>query len=185
MTFSPKNICVSVLAAIFAAALPTHVAAQNAQIRHVGVANSGGILEITIETNKRVMPFTQVLTDPDRLVIDFPDALPAPELRAVAVHQGEVKGIRTSLLSAKPAMTRVVIDLKSAQDFRLIPSSSFVTIKLLGNAPPLINPAAMAKSEAKQEPADKPAAAAPIPRPSPAPAAAAITVSHTTPAPPP
>jgi hypothetical protein len=185
MTFSPKNLCVSVLAAIFAAAFPTHVAAQNAQIRHVGVANSGGILEIKIETNKRVMPFTQVLTDPDRLVIDFPDALPAPELRAVAVRQGEVKGIRTSLLSARPAMTRVVIDLKSAQDFRLIPSASFVTIKLLGNAPPLINPNAVAKAETKTEPAHEPAAAAPTPPPSPAPASVAITVSHATPAPPP
>jgi AMIN domain len=184
MTFSPKYVCVSFLAAVFAAALPTHVAAQNAQIRHVGVANSGGILEIKIETNKRVMPFTQVLTDPDRLVIDFPDALPAPELRAVAVHQGEVKGIRTSLLSAKPAMTRVVIDLKSAQDFRLIPSASFVTIKLLGNAPPLIDPSAVAKLETKAEPAHVPAAA-PNPTSSPAPAAVAITVSHATPAPPP
>ena len=182
MTFSPKNICVSVLAAIFAAVLPTYAAAQNAQIRHVGVANSGGIHEIKIETNKRVMPFTQVLTDPDRLVIDFPDALPAPELRAVAVHQGEVKGIRTSLLSAKPAMTRVVIDLKSPQDFRLIPSASFVTIKLLGNAPPLINPGAVAKVETKAEPAHAPAAA-PNPMSPPAPAAVAITVSHATPAP--
>src|ERR1700756_2719692 len=121
MTFSPKCVCVSTLAAALAALPPTQVAAQNAQIRHVGVANSGGVTEIRIETSKRIMPLTQVITDPDRLVIDFPDALPAAELHRVAVNQGEVKGVRTSLLSAKPPMTRVVIDLKSAQDFRLVP----------------------------------------------------------------
>src|ERR1700746_639973 len=136
MTFSPKIVCVSVLAAVCAAALPTHVAAQNAQIRHVSVASSGGVTEIKIETSKRVMPLTQVLSDPDRLVIDFPDALPVPELHAVAVNRGEVKAVRTALLSAKPAMTRVVIDLKSAQDFRLLPTSNSITVRLLGSAAP-------------------------------------------------
>jgi len=132
MTFSPKIVCVSILAAVSAVMLPTNIAAQNAHVRHVSVANSGGVTEVKIETSKRVMPLTQVLTDPDRLVIDFPDALPVPELHGVAVRQGEVKGVRTSLLSAKPPMTRVVIDLKSAQEFRLVPSSTSVTIKFLG-----------------------------------------------------
>ena len=132
MTFSPKIVCVSILAAFSAVMIPTNIAAQNAQVRHVSVANSGGVTEIKIETTKRVMPLTQVLTEPDRLVIDFPDALPVPELHGVAVRQGEVKGVRTSLLSAKPPMTRVVIDLKSAQEFRLVPTSTSVTIKLLG-----------------------------------------------------
>jgi hypothetical protein len=132
MTFSPKIVCVSILAALSAVMLPTNIAAQNAQVRHVSVASSGGVTEVKIETSKRVMPLTQVLTDPDRLVIDFPDALPVPELHGVAAHQGEVKGVRTSLLSAKPPMTRVVIDLKSAQEFRLVPTSTSVTVKLLG-----------------------------------------------------
>jgi hypothetical protein len=134
MTFSPKIVCVSVLAAVCAAVLPTNVAAQNAQVRHISVASSGGVTEIKIETNKRLMPLTQVLSDPDRLVIDFPDALPAPELHTVAANRGEVKAVRTALLSAKPAMTRVVIDLKSAQEFRLVPTSNSVTVKLLGGS---------------------------------------------------
>jgi hypothetical protein len=147
MIFSPKFVWTPILAATLAALLPTHVVAQNAQVRHIGVANSGGVTEIKIDTNKRLMPFTQVLTDPDRLVIDFPDALPAPELHAVAVNHGAVKGVRASLLSAKPAMTRVVIDLKSAQEFRLVPSNSSVTIKFMGDAP-----AESASAEPKSEP---------------------------------
>ena len=156
MTVSPKIVCVSVLAAVSAVFLPVNVAAQNGQIRHVGVASSGGVTEIRIETSKRVMPLTQVITDPDRLVIDFPDALPAAELHKVAVNLGEVKGVRTSLLSAKPPMTRVVIDLKSAQEFRLVPTATAVTIRFLGTAPPLINPSAVAKSEPQSEPTPAP-----------------------------
>ena len=29
------------------------------------------------------MPLTQVVTDPDRLIIDFSDAVPGPDLRAL------------------------------------------------------------------------------------------------------
>jgi hypothetical protein len=179
MTVSPKIVCVSVLAAVSAVFLPINVAAQNAQIRHIGVANSGGVTEIRIETSKRLMPLTQVITDPDRLVIDFPDALPAAELHRVAVNQGEVKGVRTSLLSARPPMTRVVIDLKSAQDFRLVPTATAITVRLLGSAPPLINPSAVAKSESKPESTSAPKAeprhevvTAPV-TPAPSPVAAA------------
>ena len=197
MTLSPKIVCVSVLAAVSAVTLPTNVAAQNAQIRHVGVASSGGVTEIRIETSKRVMPLTQVLTDPDRLVIDFPDALPVAELHSVAAHQGEVKGVRTSLLTAKPPMTRVVIDLRAAQDFRLVPAATSVTVRLLGNAPPLINPTDVATAEAKPAPAHEvvtaPASVTPAPgaaavAPAPAPVAAAptpATQASAAPAPPP
>jgi len=205
MTFSPKSVCVPILAAVVAALLPTHVAAQNAQIRHVGVASSGGVTEIRIETSKRVMPLTQVLTDPDRLVIDFPDALPVAELHSVAAHQGEVKGVRTSLLTAKPPMTRVVIDLKAAQDFRLVPTATSVTVRLLGNAPPLINPTDVASAETKPAPAHEvvtapahevvtppapvtpaPSAAAVAPAPAPVAAAPRPTAQATSaPAPPP
>lgn len=165
MTFSPKIVCVSILAALSAVVLPTNVAAQNAQVRHVSVTNSSGVTEIKIETSKRVMPLTQVLTDPDRLVIDFPDALPVPELHGVAAHQGEVKGVRTSLLSAKPPMTRVVIDLKSAQEFRLVPTSTSVTVKLLG-ASTQSNPSEMANATPSPVETTRPAETSAPPAPS-------------------
>jgi hypothetical protein len=173
MTFSPKSVCVSILAAVLAASLPTFVAAQNAQIRHIGVASSGGVTEIRIETSRRVMPLTQVLTDPDRLVIDFPDALPVAELHNVAAHQGEVKGVRTSLLTAKPPMTRIVIDLKSAQDFRLVPSATSITVRLLGSAPPLIKQTDVATAETKHTPAHEVVTAPVSPTPTPSEAAVA------------
>jgi hypothetical protein len=129
----PKIAWISILTATSLSPLlstPSH--AQGAQIQHVAVLKSGSATKIEIETSKRLLPLTQVLTDPDRLVIDFPDARPGPLLRALSVNRGQVKSVRTSLFSANPLMTRVVVELNSAQDFQLIPSSNSVIIKFAG-----------------------------------------------------
>lgn len=131
----PKIAWISILAATSLSPLlstPSH--AQAAQIQHIAVLKSGSATEIEIETSKRLLPLTQVLTDPNRLVIDFPDARPGPLLRALAVNRGEVKSVRTSLFSANPLMTRVVVELNSTQDFQLIPSGKSVIVKFAGPA---------------------------------------------------
>jgi hypothetical protein len=63
-------------------------------------------------------------------VVDFPGSLPGPQLRAIPVNQGEVKGVRVGLLTAKPPVTRVVLDLKSAQAYQIFPSAKSVIVKL-------------------------------------------------------
>src|ERR1700747_909558 len=130
MTHLPKIALISILAASFFFCLSPAVTAQNAQIRHVSVVKSGGSIQIQIETSKRVVPLTEVVTDPDRLVIDFADAVPGPELRTVPVNQGEVKAVRVGRVTSNPPVTRVVVDLKSPQSFRLFPSSKSVMVKI-------------------------------------------------------
>ncbi|PYX26789.1 MAG: hypothetical protein DMG82_00495, partial [Acidobacteria bacterium] len=130
MTHLPKIAWISFLAAAFVFPLSPTATAQNTQIRHVSVVKSGGTVQIQIETSKRVVPLTEVVTDPDRLVIDFADAVPGPELRAVPVNQGEVKAVRVGRVTSNPPVTRVVVDLKSAQPFRLFPSSKSVMVKI-------------------------------------------------------
>ena len=113
MTHLPKIAWISFLAAAFVFPLSPTATAQNTQIRHVSVVKSGGTVQIQIETSKRVVPLTEVVTDPDRLVIDFADAVPGPELRTVPVNQGEVKAVRVGRVTSNPPVTRVVVDLKS------------------------------------------------------------------------
>jgi hypothetical protein len=113
MTHLPKIAWISFLAAAFVFPLSPTATAQNAQIRHVSVVKSGGTVQIQIETSKRVVPLTEVVTDPDRLVIDFADAVPGPELRAVPVNQGEVKAVRVGRVTSNPPVTRVVVDFPS------------------------------------------------------------------------
>src|SRR6267143_1890502 len=140
--YLPKIAWMSILAATLLASLfPTTVTAQNAQIRHVAVLKSRGTTEIEIETSKRVVPMTQVVTDPDRLIIDFADAVPGPELRSLPVNQGELKGVRAGLFSTNPSITRIVLELKSPQDFRLLPSSKSVIVKLGGSVSTAAEPA--------------------------------------------
>ena len=118
------------------------VGSGNAQVKKVAVLKSGDATEIEIETSQRVEPAIQTVTGPDRLVIDFPQALPGPQLRAMAVNQGEVKGVRVGLLSAKPPVTRVVLDLKSAQVYQVFPSAKSVIVKLPAAAGGTLPPSA-------------------------------------------
>ena len=78
---------------------------------------------------------SQVTTGPDRLVLDFPNALPGSDLHNQTINRGGVNGIRVGLFSQNPPVTRVVIDLKSAQQYRIYPSGKTVLVKLWGNPP--------------------------------------------------
>ncbi|HZE27247.1 MAG TPA: AMIN domain-containing protein [Terriglobales bacterium] len=177
----PQIAWISILAATLLASLfPTPVAAQNAQIRHVAVLTSGGTTEIEIETSKRVVPMTQVVTDPDRLVIDFADAVPGPELRSLPANQGELKGVRAGLFSTNPPITRIVLELKSPQNFRLLPSSKWVIVKLGGSVSTAAAPANAPEPE--PAPAATPAAVAPS-GPDPAAATAPSPTRGSAPAP--
>ena len=100
-----------------------------ATIRHVAVRGSSNE-EVEITASQPVTPQTQVVTGPDRLVIDFPHAVPGSDLHDVPVHRGVVKGVRVRLFSRNPLVTRVVLDLKTPQPYRLLPSGNTVILRL-------------------------------------------------------
>ncbi len=101
-------------------------------VRSVKVLGSKDAVEIEVEASARIVPQTRVLTGPDRLVIDFPNAIPSSQLRSQSVEQGEVKDLRVGLFQSKPPVTRVVLDLKTAQSYQIFPSGRTVIIKVMG-----------------------------------------------------
>jgi hypothetical protein len=101
-------------------------------IRNLKVLGNKDAVEIEVEASERIVPQTQVLTGPDRLVIDFPNSIPGGQLRNQSVYRGEVKDLRISLFQAKPPVTRVVLDLKTAQSYQVFPYGRTVMIKVLG-----------------------------------------------------
>src|SRR5215470_14830221 len=105
---------------------------QTAQVRHVTLLKVGGAIEIEIEASQRIVPAVQVVTGPDRLVLDFSQATPGPQVKPFAVNQGEVKGVRVGLPSSRPPVTRVVLDLNSPQAYQLFPLGKSVIVKLGG-----------------------------------------------------
>jgi hypothetical protein len=110
-------------------------AQTSSSVRRVRVlGNSKDAVEIEIEGSDRLVPQTQVLTGPDRLVVDFPNASPAVGLRNQSVNRGEVKDVRIGLWQSNPPVTRLVFDLKSSQSYQIFPYGRTVIIKVSGNA---------------------------------------------------
>lgn len=106
-------------------------------VRSVKVLGSKDSVEVEVESSDRITPETRVLTGPDRLVIDFPNAVPSGQLRNQSVDRGEVKDVRVGLWQSKPPITRLVLDLKTARSFQVFPYGRTVMIKVLGEAPTL------------------------------------------------
>jgi hypothetical protein len=117
------------------ACFPASAAAQALpSIRRVQVLGSRNQVEIEIEASDRVIPHTNVLTSPDRLVVDFVNAVPGAQLRNQAVNRGEVKSLRVGLFSSNPPVTRVVLDLNGPQPYQVFPSGRTVIVKVGGGA---------------------------------------------------
>jgi hypothetical protein len=101
-------------------------------IRRVQVLPTRNQVEIEIEASDRIVPQTNVLTGPDRLVVDFVNAVPGAHLRNQAVNRGEVKSLRVGLFSSNPPVTRVVLDLNGPQHYQVFPSGRTVIVKVGG-----------------------------------------------------
>ena len=122
---------------LFAAALCACLAIPSVaqiSVRSVKVLGSKDTVEIEVEASDRIVPETRVLTGPDRLVIDFPNAIPGTQVRNQSVDRGEVKDVRVGLFQSKPPVTRLVLDLKTARSYQIFPYGRTVMIKVMGNA---------------------------------------------------
>lgn len=106
-------------------------AAPAARVQHLVVRGTGDAMEVEIQTSGAIIaPDTQAITGPDRIVIDFPGALPAEDLHALKVNQGALKGVRSGLFFNNPPITRVVLDLNEPQSYQISTKDHSVIVKL-------------------------------------------------------
>ena len=123
-------LSLALLAGSFAAAADTRAQADS-KVQKVLVRGSGEALEVEIQTSgAAVAPDTQAITGPDRIVVDFPGALPSSELHALQVNQGQLKSIRAGLFSNNPPTTRIVLDLTGPRAYQVSTSQNAVVVKL-------------------------------------------------------
>jgi hypothetical protein len=99
-------------------------------IQRVQVLRSSSYVEIEIEASERIVPQTNLLRNPDRLVVDFVNARPSAELRGLSLHREEVKNLRVGLFSSDPPVTRIVLDLNGPQPFQIFPSGKTILLKI-------------------------------------------------------
>jgi hypothetical protein len=129
---SPNRTAATVLllaAASFAA--PALIHAQGApSIQRVQVLRGAGQVEIEIEASARIVPQANVISGPDRLIVDFVNATPGVQLRNQTVNRKEVKSLRVGLFSSNPPVTRVVFDLNGPQPYQIFPSGKTIIVKV-------------------------------------------------------
>ena len=107
-----------------------HVGVRGNDVRGSDVRGSGAAIEVEIQTSGSVAPNTQAITGPDRIVVDFPGAIPAAELRALQVNRGALKGIRSGLFFSNPPITRIVLDLSEPQSYQISTTQNTTVVKL-------------------------------------------------------
>jgi len=107
--------------------------APPSSIRRVQFLGNQNAVEIEIEASEHMAPQAQMLTGPDRLVMDFPNAVPGNQLRSQSVNRGGVKDVRVGLFTANPPVTRIVFDLNAAHSYQIFPAGRTVIVKLGGD----------------------------------------------------
>ena len=153
-------------AAVCIAAPPAH--AQTApSIQRAQVLRGAGQVEIEIEASARIVPQVNMITGPDRLIVDFVNATPGAQLRNQVMNRKEVKSMRVGLFSSNPPVTRVVFDLNGPQPYQLFPSGKTVIVKIgrPGAEAAKIDPAAEHELVSITYPPSEAPEAAPTPAP--------------------
>ena len=139
----------------------------SSQITGLAVQRAGAGLQVRVEATGPVQVETNVLHDPERLVVDFLNAALRTTEREVAVNAGGVARMRSAQFQIQPYVTRLVFDLTEPVDIRVTSSvtSYLVTLELQPKAA-AAGPAAPPASAAAPPPA-----ASPAPAPAPPPGA--------------
>ncbi len=101
-------------------------------VRKVSVLRGRAGMEVEIVADGQVKATTMKLAHPDRVVVDLPNSRLAATAHAVAVNDGEIKEVRVGLREQNPPLTRVVLDLKAAVDYDVVPAGNKIVVKLHG-----------------------------------------------------
>lgn len=131
-TWSVALETLTVCAALFGGSVqPAQAAEQAATVRNIAVRGGDHNLDVEITASKPVIPRTQFVTGPDRLIVDLPETRPDAGLRKILIQRGKLRDVRVGLLSANPPITRVVLDLMAPPEFRVLPLANAVVVRLV------------------------------------------------------
>jgi uncharacterized protein len=103
---------------------------SHAVITTISVAGRGDSVEVEVTFTKLVRAEVSTLAHPDRLVFDFPGCELAHPGQRLLVNRGSVVAVRAAAFSVAPPIARLVIDLKSAQDYEEAYAGKKLIIKL-------------------------------------------------------
>ena len=89
-------------------------------------------LSVAITATAPLTPRVDTVANPDRLIVDMPEVLPRAGAEKIPVNRGKLRSVRVALLSAKPRITRVVLDLMGlTAPYQLVPMGNTLVIKFM------------------------------------------------------
>ena len=143
--------------------------AQLVRVRGISVVRGHDGTNVVIRSTGPLTPKVLTLRSPDRLVIDLANALPEARPHDIPVHAADLDMVRMARYQDQPPTTRVVLDLKSPQDFHLTEDGGNLVVQLrpvvvakASAAPPIIS-APQAAAAVAPSPGTLPVAAAKTP----------------------
>lgn len=105
------------------------LSAAAATIENVGVNFTTQRLTIEIVLSAPFIPQGIPLTNPDRLVFDFP-GFKLQANRRIPVNHGPVLNLRAAMFQSDPPVTRIVVDLKEPVPFDVKSAGNKVVIEI-------------------------------------------------------
>jgi hypothetical protein len=102
-----------------------------AEMKKLKVARNGDKTRLELTLSHPVIPQITVLNNPDRLVLDLSDTTASPRQQHVTVNMNGVRGVRVGLKSARPLVTRTVVDLDTAHRYELATAGKTIVLMVL------------------------------------------------------
>ena len=134
-----------ILVLIVALALPAVGAPSplaQATVTKVMVDAGPGRVQMTVAATAPVAYRAMTLADPDRLVVDIPDAVNGVQVPVVPVHRGLVVQVRVAQFTVSPPVVRVVVDLVRPVRYEVaMPAPTVMAITLSSSSPGGTRPA--------------------------------------------
>ena len=103
----------------------------SATLEKINVHSTPGHLTIEVALSASFVPQGERLSNPDRLVFDFPGFRLQAANPQISVNQGPVRKVRTAQFQSDPPISRVVLDLKEAVNFEVKSAGTRVVIDIL------------------------------------------------------
>ena len=99
-------------------------------IERINITPRTAGLAIEITLSAPFVPEGTILSNPDRLVFDFPGFRLQSENRHIAVNNGPVRNMRTAQFQQDPPIARIVLDLKEPAHFTVNSVGNRVVIEI-------------------------------------------------------
>ncbi|HXZ81051.1 MAG TPA: AMIN domain-containing protein [Terriglobales bacterium] len=84
-------------------------------LRGLSIVRQPDGMVVKAELSGPIKPLVSALSNPERIVVDFPNTLPGTAPRRLAVHQDGIQTVRLGLFQENPPITRVVLEVESAK----------------------------------------------------------------------